>query len=176
MMAGLPGSGKTTLSLELGRTLGWPVLSKDLFKSSLIRARTGMTDEEAGRVAYELLFDQARELLIEQKLSIIFDTSAHLTFILDHVARIVEIAGAEMKIIHCVAPSKVRLKRLKERAATNLHYPFMLRMATAAIEDETEHFRHLSDDKLNIDTQRPLYMCIGEALLYVREAQRIVDR
>ena len=176
MMAGLPGSGKTTLAGELRKALGWPVLSKDLFKSSLIQAKAGLTDEKSGRVAYELLFDQAKDLIVQQQFSIIFDTSAHLPFIMEHAAHIVNIAKAEMKIIYCVAPSNIRQKRLNERAAANLHYPFMLPMTSTAIENEYEHFRHLSHDKLVIDTQKSLEMCLLEALKYVRPADRIFDK
>lgn len=175
MMAGLPGSGKTTLARLMGKALGWPVVSKDLFKSSLILARAGMTDEEAGRIAYELLFDQAEDLIVRQRFSIIFDTSAHRPFILENAMRIVRAAGAGMKIIYCVAPSNVRLKRLNERAAANLYHPFMLSLETAVIEDESEHFRHLSDGRLVIDTQKPLEKCFQEALKYVLQTERLID-
>jgi len=52
----------------------------------------------------------------------------------------------------------------------------MLPMATAAIEDESEHFRHLSGDKLVIDTQKPLETCLKEALKYVQQAARVFDK
>ena len=35
LMAGMPGTGKTTLALALGRALGWPVIDKDSLKSPL---------------------------------------------------------------------------------------------------------------------------------------------
>jgi predicted ATPase len=31
LMVGLPGAGKSTLALALGRALGWPVVDKDIF-------------------------------------------------------------------------------------------------------------------------------------------------
>jgi hypothetical protein len=156
--------------------VGWPVMSKELFKSSLIQARAGMTDDEAGRIAYELLFDQTEDLVVRQQFSIIFDTSAHHAFILENATRIVRAASAEMKVIYCVAPSDIRLERLNERAAANLHHSFMLPMTTTAIEDESEYFHHLSEDRLVIDTQKPLEMCLEEALKYVRYAERIFDK
>ncbi len=176
MMAGLPGSGKTTLATELGKVSGWPVVSKDLYKTSLIRCGAGMTDEETGRVAYELLFDQAEEFIVRQQLSIIFDTSAHRQFILENATHIADAAGAGMKIIHCMAPGNIRLERLTERVANNLHHPFMLSMATTAIEDESIHFRHLPFDRLSIDTRMPLEICLARSLQYVLQTERIFGK
>lgn len=168
VMAGLPGSGKTTLAKHLGRLLGWPIVSKDLLKSSLIRASAGMTADETGRVAYELSFTQAEDLLVHQHFSLIFDTSAHRVFILANAQRIARMAAAKMKIIYCIAPRGVRLERLKVRAAAHLHLPFMLSLESAAIEDESKHFHHLEDERLVIDTQKPLETCLHEALAYIR--------
>jgi predicted kinase len=176
MMAGLSGSGKTSLATRMGKATGWLVISKDLYKSSLIRCGTGMTDEETGRVAYELLFDQAEEFIVRQQLSIIFDTSAHSPFILEHATRIAEAANAEMKIIHCIAPGNIRLERLNERATANLHHPFMLQMATIAIEDEHKQFRHLPVDRLSIDTRMPLEICLAKCLQYVLQTERLVGK
>lgn len=176
MMAGLPGSGKTTLAAKLGKATGWPVVSKDLYKSSLIRCQTGMTDEETGRVAYELLFYQAEEFIVRQRLSIIFDTSAHFPFILEHATHIAGAADAEMKIIHCIVPAHIRLERLNERAAANLHHPFMLAMTTTTIEDESEHFRHLPVDRLSIDTRKPLEICLTRCLQYVLQTESILGK
>lgn len=176
MMAGLPASGKTTLATKIGKATGWLVISKDLYKSSLIRCGTGMTGEETGRVAYELLFDQAEEFIVRQRLSIIFDTSAHSPFILEHASRIADAAGAGVKIIHCNAPGNIRLARLNERAAANLHHPFMLQMATIAIEDEHMHFRHLPVDRLIIDTRMPLEICLAKCLQYVLQTERILGK
>ncbi|SRR6266487_257515 len=176
MMAGLPGSGKSTLATKLGKATGWPVVSKDLYKSSLIRCGAGMTDEETGRVAYELLFYQVEEFIVQQQLSIILDTSAHFPFILQHATRIVGVAGAEMKIIHCSVPAHIRLERLNERAAANLHHPFMLPMATAAIEDESTYFRHLPVGRLSIDTRTPLETCLSRCLQYILQTKSILGK
>ena len=39
LMAGMPGSGKSSPALALGRLLNWPVVDKDTLKSTLLRAR-----------------------------------------------------------------------------------------------------------------------------------------
>ena len=174
LMAGLPCSGKTTLARQLEKALGWPVESKDLFKAALLQTGGKMTDEEAGRVAYELLFAQAEDLIVQKQCSIIFDTSAHRPFILENALRIVRAAGAEMKIIYCVAPRSLRLERLNKRTEANLHYPFMLRMVTTTIEDEAEHFRHLPSNRLSINTQKPIEACLTECLEYIYQDEKVL--
>lgn len=167
IMAGLSGSGKTTLARNLGAILGWPVVSKDLFKSALIKARAGMINEETGRIAYELLFAQAEDLIVQQGFSLIFDTAAHREFILKNALHIAHQADAEVKILYCTTSGNERLKRLEERAAAGLHHSFMLSTETTAIENDAEHFRHLPDDRLVIYTQEPLELCLQEALSYI---------
>lgn len=175
MMAGLSCSGKSTLAEALGKVTGWPVISKDLYKSSLIKCGSGLTDEETGRIAYELLFDQAEAFLVRQKLPVVFDTSAHFPFILENAQRISTSADAELKIIHCFAPTAIRRERLKERVAANSHQPFMLSTATMTIEDEPEYFRHLSTDRLSLDTLKPVEICLAESLRYIRQSDRVLD-
>src|SRR5713226_6753303 len=115
LMAGLPGAGKTTLAVALGRVLQWAVLDKDLLKLSLLKLQLGMPEEETGRIAYELLFVLAEDILVRQRSSVILDTSAHLPFILRHSIRIAAIAEAQMKTILCTAPSDLRRERLTSR-------------------------------------------------------------
>jgi predicted kinase len=74
LMAGLPGAGKTTLALALGRALGWPVVDKDTLKSPLLKL--GIANEVAGPASYTLLLALARDLLVHQRLSVILDSPA----------------------------------------------------------------------------------------------------
>ncbi len=46
LMAGLAGTGKTSLALALGNRLGWPVIDKDTGKSGLLEL--GVSEELAG--------------------------------------------------------------------------------------------------------------------------------
>src|SRR5690242_11668511 len=101
LMAGLPGAGKTTIAAGLGDILLWTVLDKDWLKLSLLRLQLGMPEEEVGRIAYELLFVQAEDILVRQRLSVILDTSARYPFVLEYASRIAQSAGAQLKTILC---------------------------------------------------------------------------
>ena len=86
MMAGLPGSGKTTLAYALGRELGWQVIDKDKDRELLVEQ--GFDEDRAGKVAYELSFAHARTLLTRHHISAILDTAALHHFILDNIFEI----------------------------------------------------------------------------------------
>jgi predicted kinase len=86
LMAGLPDSGKTTLARALRRELHWHLIEKDGYKEALIDQ--GIDAEQAGKIAYELSFHMARNELVKQHMSVIFDIAALHTFILDDVMKI----------------------------------------------------------------------------------------
>lgn len=61
-MAGLPGSGKSTVAAALGRALAAPVLSVDPIESAMWRAGVG-SDQPTGYAAYVVADAIARETL-----------------------------------------------------------------------------------------------------------------
>jgi predicted kinase len=61
-LAGLPGSGKTTLAQALQRLTGAPVLSKDIARAALLPGRERYADTDNDAVI-ESLLQQAEQLL-----------------------------------------------------------------------------------------------------------------
>ena len=59
------------LALALSLELGWPSLDKDTLLSFLLTA--SLADNELGYLTYELLSTLGRDLLVEQRLSVILD-------------------------------------------------------------------------------------------------------
>src|SRR5947209_15217654 len=113
LMAGLPGAGKTTLAHALGQDLHWPILDKDKLKLAFLK--TGMTDIQAGMLAYEAVFTLMHDLLVRQQLSVIIDSATLHLFILEHVTEIAYTAQAQLKIILCTIESDIRAQRLNQR-------------------------------------------------------------
>jgi len=72
LMAGMPGAGKTTPALALGRSLGWPVIDKDSLKSPMLTK--GISNDLAGPASYALMLAMADDLLVRQRLSAILDS------------------------------------------------------------------------------------------------------
>ena len=164
LMAGLPGSGKTTLALAIGRSQGWPVIDKDTLKSPLLTL--GVSNEIAGPASYELLFEIARDLLVYQHLSVILDSPAGYLIVLEKARTIASQAAAHLKIIMCTASSELRSQRITTRFIrpsqwdTNIH-----------INEERERqlFAHLPPDILLLDTAHSLEHCLSLALDYLSQ-------
>src|SRR5437762_5981931 len=89
-MAGLPGVGKTTLAARLGAMLHWLVLDRDIIKTAMVD--TGMDEEQAGWIAYDMFFTLAQNIIMHQHHSLILDTSALYPFILERATAIAQSA------------------------------------------------------------------------------------
>lgn len=160
LMAGLPGAGKTTLSIELGRQLGWHVINKDSHKEVLLKL--GWDDLTAGNAAYELSFDTAREVLASRRSSVILDSAALHLFILESVREIARCTeDIRLKVILCVADRDLRNQRLRNRPAqiTAIH------VDPETIADYFHHFRHLppEPERLTLYTNNSLDACLTAA-------------
>jgi predicted kinase len=161
LMAGLPGTGKSTLSQALGRELGWPVINKDELKRTFLNM--GETDMRAGIMAYETVFTFTHDLLVRQQLSIILDTASLYPFILEYATRIASEANAGLKIVLCLLESDLRAQRLKERTgAVNQHVA-----EPSTLEEDLLRFRHLPPNRHIIYTHHSREECVVAAARYI---------
>ena len=161
LMAGLPGAGKTTLAYALGRELKWHVIDKDRYKEMLLNQ--GMDDDRAANTAYERSFNEIRTALVEQHISVIFDTAALHRFILDNVIDIVcSVANAQLKAILCVADRDLRNRRLRNRSQVT-----RIKVDPATVADYLQYFKHLPADKLILYTTTSFDACLAQARDYV---------
>lgn len=162
MMAGLPGTGKTTLAYALGRELGWQVIDKDTYKDVLLKQ--GLDDDRASKVAYELSFEMTRTFLIKRQIPVILDTAALHHFVLDEAREIVRsIDEAQLKVVFCVADRHLRNDRLRNRS----DQPTSIRVDPDTISDYLRYFDHLPDDKLILYTNVLFKECLTRAKAYV---------
>jgi predicted kinase len=154
-MAGLPGAGKSTLSLAVGRVLGWPVVDKDLFDA--VARTAGVTQVSPTALAYDLAFALVEDLLVEQRLSVILDCPAVMTDPVERGAQLAQQAGARFQVILCLASQAVRnerMGRLVPPSSRAWRHPARRRPSDVGT-DGREHFGHLPAGTLQVDTTRP---------------------
>ncbi|MGI4789527.1 MAG: AAA family ATPase [Janthinobacterium lividum] len=158
LMAGLPGAGKSSLSLALGRELGWPVLDKDTVKTTLLEAAA--PENIAGPASYYVPLALCEDLLVRQKLSVIFDSPAAYPNVVEQAQKIAHAAGGTLIILLCDADHQVRNQRLASRSRR------LSQMANDPTTDEEARLRfsHLSANALRLDMQRPIDTLVEEVL------------
>ncbi len=162
LMAGLPGAGKTTLALALGKALGWPVLDKDTVKTTLLEE--GVPDTVAGPASYLLPLALCRDLVVQQRLSVIFDSPALYPANIAQAQQIAEASGGMLKIIYCQAGSVLRNQRLALR-------PRRLSQMESDPTSDAEgsaRFAHLPAERLDLAMGRPLADLTADALEYLK--------
>ena len=113
-MAGMPGSGKSSLARAVGEATGAVVLDKDIIKSAALEA--GVEEEIAGAMSYKAMFDLAANI-VKTGHSVVIDSPAFFPQIVEDGRRIAEEHGAAYKVIECDCPLEIQEERLRTREA-----------------------------------------------------------
>ena len=162
-MAGMPGSGKSTLARAIGTALRWPVIDKDTLKSTLLE--TGIPEDATDPTAYALMFDLARDLLVEQGSSVVLDSPAALQVTLESAQRVAGAAGATLRVVLCLAEQLVRNTRSANRVK-KMSQQSWIPSKTAG--DGQYHFGHLPAGTLEVATNRPVSELLQNVLTFLR--------
>ncbi len=138
------------------------MIDKDGHKEVLLNK--GLDEELAGNIAYDLAFRTVYNELVKQQSSVILDTAALHTFIVDKVSEIVQsIENVRLKIILCVADRDLRNERILNRPKQIT----TIRSDPATMADYFYQFRHLPADSLTLHTRDPLEECLVAAKAYL---------
>ncbi|HIE16972.1 MAG TPA: hypothetical protein EYP71_02115 [Dehalococcoidia bacterium] len=124
IMAGLVGTGKTSVAEALGRSLGITVISSDIVRKRLAGISAtehhfeqyggGIYSEEFSRKTYDAMFVQARELL-SQGQSVILDASFRKRGDRLQARSLAEETNADFAVVECTLSKEMVKSRLERR-------------------------------------------------------------
>ncbi len=124
IMAGLVGTGKSTVAQALSRSLGLTVISADITRKRLAGIPPtehrfegfggGIYSEEFSRRTYNEMFAQAREIL-DQRQSVILDASFKKRQDRIQAKTLAEETNADFAVIECILDEETVKSRLRQR-------------------------------------------------------------
>lgn len=171
LFAGLPGTGKTTVALELAKRMDGVVLSKDLVRAALFPApfveySTGQDDFCIG-----VLLQAAGYLLARQpQLTVFIDGRVFSkNYQVAQVRDAVSLLDAKFRIIECVCSEETARRRLEhdvaagDHPAKNRDFGLYLRLR--------EGMEPIPEPKLVLDTDRTLEASVREAAAFLAAAR-----
>ncbi|MGC2260319.1 MAG: AAA family ATPase, partial [Candidatus Sulfotelmatobacter sp.] len=117
MMAGLPGTGKTTLARELARRTLGRVLSKDEVRHALFLLEEIEYSSRQDDVCLQVMLEIAGFLLEQNRERIIFLDGRPFSrrYQIENVVKAAELLHQKWRILECVCVEQVVKQRLEEQ-------------------------------------------------------------
>jgi predicted kinase len=166
LMAGLPGTGKTTLARELAQRTQGTLLSKDVIRAALFHAEDVEYSVEQDDLVMEVMLEAARFLLQKTPArKVIFDgRTFSRRYQIDRVLDFARDLAQPWTIIECTCSDESARRRLDlepdpSHPAHNRTFALYL--------DVKARFEPITYPKTTIFTDQPLEQCIKEALAAV---------
>lgn len=111
-MRGYPGTGKSTIAQAICRSLGAPLIDRDIIRQMGVDILGNHPD--MGRFSYELLFALAHEQL-RLDLSVVIDTPLTYRITYEQAQHLAQIFAIPMLVVHCQCSPELQKRRLEQR-------------------------------------------------------------
>lgn len=166
LMAGLPGTGKTSLARELAARTGGRVLSKDEFRHTLFLPEEIEYSSRQDDFVLYLMLETAGYLLARDVSRLIFLDGRPFSrrYQIENVLEAAASMHQPWRILECVCPEETARRRLEAdasvHAAGNRDFQLYLEVKS--------RFESIGHPKTVIDTDQPLELCIERALAALR--------
>ena len=167
-MAGLPGSGKTTLARELASRAGGRLLSKDEIRHALFMPEEIEYSSRQDDFCVHIMLETAGQLLDRNPSQIIFLDGRPFSrrYQIENVVSTAASLHQSWRILECVCPEEICRQRLEDQSAAGSH-PAENRDFRLYLEVKSR-FEEITLPKTVIDTSQPLEACIEQALAVLR--------
>ena len=157
LMAGLPGTGKSTLSRALAAQLGGTVLDKDEIRAALFPPSDIEYTIEQGDFCMGIMLKVAGYLFRKDPSRRIFldGRTFSRTYQLDRATGFAEALSQPWRILECVCSQETARRRLADDPA----HPAANRVFELYLKVKAR-FEEISLPKTVIDTDQPLALCV----------------
>ncbi len=164
LMAGLPGTGKTTLARELARRTQGALLSKDEIRAALFAPEDIEYSVQQDDFVMEAMLDAARFLLQKAPTRCIFLDGRPFSrrYQIDRVLEFARELAQPWKIIECVCSDETARWRLDVEPDPS--HPARNRTFALYLEVKAR-FEPIAYPKITIDTEQPLEQGIEQAVV-----------
>ena len=168
LMAGLPGTGKTTLARELATRTSGRVLDKDEIRDALFSADEIEYSSRQDDFCLQVMLETAGHLLQRDPNRMLFLDGRPFSrrYQIDNVVNAAASLYQSWRILECVCPAEIARQRIKEQSALGVH-PAGNRNYRLYLEVRSR-FEAISLPKTMIDTSQPLPDCVEQALAALR--------
>ena len=163
-MAGLPGTGKSTLARELAARTGGRVLSKDEFRHSLFLPDEIEYSSRQDDFCLQMMLETAGYLFARDSKKIIFLDGRPFSrrYQIENVLSFADSLRQPWHILECVCLEETARQRLEADSASGAH-PAGNRGFQLYLEVK-QRFESVTHPKTVIDTDQPLAACSEDAL------------
>ena len=164
LMAGLPGTGKSTLARELAARTSGRVLSKDEFRHAIFFPEEIEYSSRQDDFCLQLMLETAEYLFSRNSSRVIFLDGRPFSrrYQIENVLAAAERMRQPWRILECVCSEETARQRLEMDAAKGAH-PAGNRGYELYCEVKAR-FESISFAKTVIDTDQSLELCVAQAL------------
>lgn len=160
-MAGLPGTGKSTLADALAAKLSGTILNKDTIRHALFQPRDIEYSTEQDDFCMEIMLRSAEYLFRKDpdRVILLDGRTFSRRYQIDRVIEFANRLGQPWRILECTcsdATAKARLDKASGHPAGNRDYDLYLEVK--------RRFEPITLPKLVVNTDTPLSQCIAAAL------------
>jgi adenylylsulfate kinase len=162
LMAGLPGTGKTTLARALAERIDGAILNKDEIRAALFSAKDIEYSVRQDDFVMEVMLDAARFLLERTPARTIFldGRTFSRNYQIDRVLGFARELAQPWKIIECICSDESARRRLD---ADDSSHPARNR-DFALYSEMQRQFEEIKYPKTTISTEQSLQKCIEQVL------------